>query len=68
MVREFHNKFLHVVIDCKIGNKELDLAVEGCIAGYVHLVIHALETMQMGELIDKTQNIAQEFYKKRDGN
>jgi len=32
MVREFHNKFLHVVIDCKIGNKELDLAVEGCIA------------------------------------
>ncbi len=67
MVREIHNKFLHIVIDCKIGNKELDLAIESCIAGYVHLVIHALETMQMEELIDKTQNIVQEFYKKKNG-
>lgn len=63
MVKECHTKFLHVVVDCKTGNEDMDKAIENSISGYVHLVIFALEKGKMGELIDKTQDIAQEFQK-----
>ena len=65
MVKEFHNEFLHLVVDCKTGNKEMDKAIESSINGYIHLVVWALENREMGELIDRTQDIAQEFQKKK---
>lgn len=67
MVKEYHSKFLHVVVDCKTGNEEMDKAIESSISGYVYLVVHALQTEQMAVLIDKTQDIAQEFHKQRIG-
>lgn len=65
MVKEYHSKVLHVVVDCKTGNEEMDKAIESSISGYVYLVVHALQTEQMGVLIDKTQDIAQEFHKQK---
>ena len=66
MVKEYHNDFLHVVIDCKTGNEDMDKAIESTIAGYVYLVVYALEKEKMGVLIDKVQDIAQEFQKNID--
>lgn len=61
MVKEFHNEILHVVIDCKTGNSEIDKGVENGIAGYVYLVIYALEKGRMNVLLDKTKDIALGF-------
>jgi len=66
MVKEYHNDFLHVVIDCKTGNEDMDKAIESTIAGYVYLVVYALEKEKMGALIDKVQDIAKEFQKNID--
>ena len=66
MVKEYHNDFLHVVIDCKTGNEDMDKAIESSIAGYVYLVVYALEKEKMGVLIDKVQDIAKEFQKNID--
>lgn len=66
MVKEYHNDFLHVVIDCKTGNEDMDKAIESSIAGYVYLVVYALEKEKMGALIDKVQDIAKEFQKNID--
>jgi len=65
MVKEYHSEFLHVVIDCKTGNEYMDKAIESSISGYVHLVIHTIQTGQMGVLIDKTRDIAEEFHKQK---
>jgi hypothetical protein len=61
MVKEFHNKFLHVVVDCKTGNDGTDKGIENAITGYVHLVLYAVESGKMFELIDKTKDIALRF-------
>ena len=61
MVKEYHNQFLHVVIDCKTGNEAMDKGVESSIAGYIHLVLYALGTGKMGILSEKMEGISQEF-------
>ena len=33
MVKEYHNDFLHFVVDCKTGNDEVDKGVESAIKG-----------------------------------
>lgn len=64
MVKEFHNEFLHVVVDCKTGNDEADKGIENAITGYVYLVLYAVEIGKMLELIDKTRDIALGFAEK----
>ena len=61
MVQEYHDEFLHVVIDCKTGNPELDKAIEKTISGYIYLVIHAVKIGKLGLLIDKIQLICKDF-------
>lgn len=61
MVKEYHNEFLHVVVDCKTGNEAIDEGVESSIAGYVYLVLYALGARKMDELTDKMRDITQEF-------
>jgi hypothetical protein len=61
MVKEYHNDFLHFVVDYKTGNDEVDKGVESAIKGYVYLVIYALEAGRMSELIAKSRGIAVEF-------
>lgn len=64
MVEEFHNEYLHVMIDCKTGNHLLDKTIEKTIKGYVHLVAFCYECNKLGILIDKIQKIALDFKKK----
>jgi hypothetical protein len=64
MVKEFHNEFLHVVVDCKTGNNETDKGIENAIIGYAYLVLYALEIGKTFELLDKTKDIALGFAEK----
>lgn len=61
MVEEFHNDFMHFVIDCKTGNKRIDKGIENTIKGYVHMVVDALEAGRMNELIHKSRALAIEL-------
>jgi hypothetical protein len=61
MVEEFHNSYLHVVVDCKTGNIETDKGVELVIKAYLFMVIDALEKGRMKQLIDKSRALAVEF-------
>lgn len=61
MAKEFHNDFMHFVIDCKTGNDNVDEAIENAIKGYVHIVIKALETGRMNEVFEKSRAIAVEL-------
>lgn len=54
MVKEYHNEFMHVIVDCKTGNDRIDEGVEKTIEGCVHMVVYALETGRMNELVEKT--------------
>lgn len=65
MVKEFHNEFLHFVVDCKTGNDGADEGVESAIIGYVYLVLHALEIGKMPELLDRTKDIALAFVEQK---
>ena len=63
MVEEFHNDFIHFVIDCKTGDEMSDRRAEIAIKGYVHMVINALETGMMDELLHKSRALAVELSK-----
>lgn len=63
MVEEYHDKFLHVIADCKIGDPHMDGAIESIIVGYTHLVVYCLRTNQLNILIDKMQDLAKCFDK-----
>jgi hypothetical protein len=61
VVKEFHNDFMHFVIDCKTGNKIIDERVENAIKGYVHMVVYALEDGRANELFHKSRSLAIEL-------
>lgn len=61
MVKECHNQFLHVVIDCKTGDEILDKGIESNIAAYIYLVLYALGDGKIGELTEKMSAISNEF-------
>lgn len=61
MVKEHHEKFLHVIADCKIGDPRMDGAIENMIVGYTHLVIYCIKTNQIPKLIDRMQYLAKYF-------
>lgn len=61
MVEEFHNGFMHVVIDCKTGNNGADKGIEMTIKAYVHMVVNAVETGRMDELIRKSRALTVEI-------
>lgn len=63
MVEEYHDECLHVMVDCKTGNRDIDKAVEMSIKGYINLVVYSLKTGKFGELLDKVQHIGEEFKK-----
>lgn len=61
MAREYHDEFLHVIVDCKTGNEILDQSVESTILGYVYLVVYCLEKDKFDQLIAKSGEMAVEF-------
>lgn len=61
MVEEYHDEFLHVIADCKTGDRRMDKAIEKMIAGYVHLIVYCVRTNQIPKLIDKMQDLAKYF-------
>lgn len=61
MVKEYHGEFLHVIIDCNTGNKNLDKSIESSILGYVYLAIYCLVEGKFSQLIKKTEELAKEF-------
>lgn len=61
MVEEYHNEFVHVIVDYKTGNDGIDEGVEKTIKGFVHMVLYALETGRMNELVEKTRAMFIEF-------
>lgn len=63
MAKEYHEEFVHVIADCKTGNKAIDEGVECSIIGYVNLVMYALKTEKMNLLTSKMFAITQEIYK-----
>ena len=63
MVEEFHNAFMHVVIDCKTGNDRVDKGIEIAIKAYVHIVVDAIENGRMYELLHKSRALAVELSK-----
>lgn len=64
MAEEFHNSFLHVVIDCNTGNSSLDKSIEKAILGYVYLVVYCAGNDYMKELLEKVSNVANDFQKR----
>lgn len=64
MVKEYHEDSIHIIIDCKTGNKNLDQSIENSILGYVYMVIYCLETGRLHQLIGKTKDMAIEFKNK----
>lgn len=65
MVKEYHGEFLHVIIDCKTGNKNLDKSIEGTILGYIYLIIYCIQEGKFGQLLKKSEEIAKEFDRQR---
>ena len=63
MAEEFHNSFLHVVIDCNTGNENLNKSIEKCILSYVYLTVYCIENGHMKELLEKASIMANEFKK-----
>ena len=63
MVEEFHNNFLHAVIDCNTGNSNLDSSIEKSILSYVYLTVYCVENGHMKELLEKASIMANEFKK-----
>jgi hypothetical protein len=68
MAKEYHSEFLHVIIDCKTGNENLDKSIESTILGYVHLAVYCLGTGKFGQLLEKIGTIAEEFNRQRKNN
>lgn len=66
MAEEFHNDFLHVVIDCNTGNGNLDKSIEKSILSYVYLTIYCVENGHMKKLLEKASIMANEFKKIED--
>lgn len=63
MAEEFHNSFLHVVIDCNTGNGNLDKSIEKNILSYVYLTVYCIENGRMKELLEKASILTNEFKK-----
>lgn len=61
MSKEYHDEFLHVIVDCKTGNESVDKGVENAILGYVYLAIYCLENGKFDQLIKKSREMAEEF-------
>jgi hypothetical protein len=68
MVKEYNDEFLHVIIDSKTGNENLDKSIENAMLGYVYLVAYCLQEDKFGQLIEKIGTIAEEFNKQRNDN
>lgn len=61
MTKEYHDESLHVIIDCKTGNKILDQSIESTILGYVYMAVYCLEKDKFDQLIEKSREMAVEF-------
>lgn len=61
MVKEYHDELLHLIVECKTGNENLDRSIENAILGYVNLALYCLETDKFDQLITKTREIAVNF-------
>lgn len=63
MVEEYHDQFLHVMVDCKTGDPGTDKAVEHMMIGYANLVMYCVKTNKLSILIDKMEDLAKSFRK-----
>ena len=66
MTKEYHDEFIHVIVDCKTGKEILDQSIEDAILGYVYLAIYCLEKGKFGQLVAKSREMAVEFSRQTD--
>lgn len=57
MVEEYHDEYLHMMVDCKTGDHNLDKAIEMAVKGYVYLIVYCIQTDKFGEFLDKMEDI-----------